>query len=59
MALESLITMEAPMSASVVGNANPGAVPRTIPAFPAVPATVVVAPVAVILRMAELEVSAT
>jgi hypothetical protein len=30
-----------------------------IPAFPAVPATVVVAPVAVILWMAELEVSAT
>ena len=59
MALESLMTMESPTSASVVGNASPGDSPRMMPALPGVPATVVTTPAAVILRMAELRVSLT
>ena len=59
MALASLMTRESPTIARPRGNANRGVAPRRIPVTPAVPATVVVIPVGVILRMAWLFWSAT
>jgi len=59
MALASLTTRESPEIARYCGDANRGAAPSTIPATPAMPATVVVFPKGVILRIVAFRVSVT
>src|SRR5262249_3296994 len=54
-----LTTTESPTIATWSGNASWGVGPRTIPATPAVPATVVTTPAGVILRSVWFSVSVT